>query len=193
MRRVILLAGLVAVLGYSVAYVVDANSQARGAQPSTARPPARLPGETTFIPGAALNEMLKQTGGDNPLRVVDAPGGQYGIFVMTGEPRTPQPGPITGGYHSEVAEIYHVINGTGNFATGGELENPTEVARDSERYRDAGPGATGTMKNHSLVPYGPGSIFIVPPGVPHNANFDIKTRTDYIIYRIDPKKTLPLK
>jgi mannose-6-phosphate isomerase-like protein (cupin superfamily) len=151
---------------------------------------ARTP-VTTVIPGDTLDEMLRQEPGDNPLRVVDSPDGQYGVFILTSEPR-PAGDAVNGGYHRDVGEIYRVVRGTGIFVTGGELIDPQEVATDSLRYSRAGGGESGRLRNPELVEYGPGSIFIVPPGVPHNATHEVKTRTEFIIYRFDPKGVLPL-
>lgn len=148
------------------------------------------PAVTTVVEAAKLEALLHQEGGDNPLRVVDSPDGHYGVFVLSSEAK-PAPATVNGGYHSAVGEIYHVINGTGVFVTNGEIENPEPVPADSLRYSRAGPGESGVLRNPQLVEYGPGSIFIVPPGVPHNATHEVFTRTDIIIYRFDPARTLP--
>jgi mannose-6-phosphate isomerase-like protein (cupin superfamily) len=151
-----------------------------------------MPSATTVIPGAMLEQLLMQEPGDNPLRVINSADGHYGVFVLTSDPRAASE-TVNGGYHSEIGEIYRVVNGTGTFVTGGELQNPTEVAADSARYSRAGPGASGTLVGAQLVEYGPGTIFIVPPGVPHNATYEVKTRSDFIVYRFDPNRVLPLQ
>jgi mannose-6-phosphate isomerase-like protein (cupin superfamily) len=149
-------------------------------------------GTTTVISGAALDALLQQTEGDNPLRVVDSPDGQYGVFVLSSQPRSaPADGTVSGGYHSAVAEIYHVVRGTGIFVTGGDLIDPVAVEADTARYTRAGPGESGRLNNAELVEYGPGSIFIVPPGVPHNATHAVTSDTDFLIYRFDPTRVLP--
>jgi len=147
---------------------------------------------TTVISPEALAELLRQEGGDNPLRVIASPDGQFGVFILSSEPRPAPEGAVTGGSHSAVGEIYHVVNGTGVFVTGGVLENPSEVESGSARYTRAGPGENGTIRDAQLVEYAPGSIFIVPPGVPHNATWEVRSRTDFLIYRFDPDNTLPL-
>ena len=157
---------------------------------SPAQESALAEGATVIEPGA-LEALLRQDSGDNPLRVIAGEGGQYGVFVLSSEPRQPGGGPPGGAYHSAIAEIYHVINGTGVFVTGGVLEDPQEVQGDSARFSRAGPGASGTLRDAQLVEYGPGSIFIVPPGVPHNATYEVRTATDFIIYRFDPMGVLP--
>lgn len=89
------------------------------------------------------------------------------------------------------AEIYHVVRGTGIFVTGGELIDRVAVEIDTARYTRAGPGESGRLNNAELVEYGPGSIFIVPPGVPHNATHAVTSDTDFLIYRFDPGRVLP--
>ncbi len=147
---------------------------------------------TVVIDGATLDAILTQNEGDNPLRVIDSADGQLGVFMLNSQPKAaPADGTVTGGYHGAVSEIYHVIRGTGTFVTDGELRNATEVAKDSARYSRAGPGESGTLENATLVEYGPGTIFIVPPGVPHNAAHEVTTETDFLIYRFDPDRVLP--
>jgi hypothetical protein len=147
---------------------------------------------TIVIDADTLNSFLNQNEGDNPLSVIDSEDGQLGIFMLSSPPRpAPADGAVTGGYHSAISEIYHVIRGTGTFVTDGELRDATEVEQDSARYSRAGPGASGPLANATLVEYGPGTIFIVPPGVPHNATHEVTSETDFLIYRFDPDRVLP--
>ena len=46
---------------------------------------------------------------------------------------------------------------------------------------------------HTLVRYEPGTIIFVPAGVPHFAGYDVLTKTDYLIIRVDPKRKINLK
>ena len=145
-----------------------------------------------MIDGTQLESLIDMNTGDNPVRVIDAPDGQYGVFLLTSEVRpAPANGVVNGGYHSKVGEIYRVVSGTGTFVTNGELVNPEAVAADTLRYSRAGPGESGMMRNAEIVTYGPGSIFIVPPGVPHNASHEMFTKTVFIVYRFDPERVLP--
>lgn len=148
---------------------------------------------TTVIPASLLEEMQRAQVGDTPLRVVGSPDANFGVAVLSAAPRAAAPnGEVVGFYHRHVGEIYHVVSGTGTFVTGGELVNPVEDAPDSITYRRAGPGERGTVRGAQLVEYGPGSIFIVPPGAIHSSIYEVFTRTDYIIYRFDPQKVIPL-
>jgi mannose-6-phosphate isomerase-like protein (cupin superfamily) len=148
--------------------------------------------ETVVIDGIQLDVLIAENTGDNPVRVIDSPDGQYGVFLLTSTVRAaPADGVVNGGYHSKVGEIYRVVSGTGTFVTNGELLDPVVVDEDSMRYSRAGPGESGALRNAELVPYGPGSIFIVPPGVPHNAGHAVFTKSVFIVYRFDPERVLP--
>ena|SRR5688572_15482538 len=147
---------------------------------------------TIVIDSTTLDTFLNQNDGDNPLSVIDSDDGQLGVFMLSSPVRpAPADGTVTGGYHSAISEIYHVIKGTGTFVTDGDLRDATEVEKDSARYSRAGPGESGPLENATLVEYGPGKIFIVPPGVPHNATHEVTSETDFLIYRFDPDRVLP--
>jgi mannose-6-phosphate isomerase-like protein (cupin superfamily) len=160
-------------------------------QNATATPP-----KATVIPSSALNTMFKTTVGDTrvdePLRVVPAGGGRYGIYVLTEDvrPAATATGPIRGQFHNEVGEIYHVVAGAGTFLIGSEVDPATVTSRVSVL---TGPGGNGVIKDPQFVKYQAGTILVIPPGVPHNATYEVTERTNFIIYRIDPKSSLPLK
>ena len=167
-------------------------AQGRGT-PYRGKPmPGKMEGTFTVYRGGELQSVLNQTGGDTPLRVASAPSGNYGAYILTYQPTAAQPGAnVNGTYHSEVAEIYYVINGSGTAMLGGELENATENDPESNGVKNVtGPSAGGVLKGATAVRFTPGTIFIVPPGVPHQAAYDILTKTDYLIIRVDPKKTI---
>src|SRR5689334_14985113 len=95
----------------------QAQGQGRGgAAPYRGKPmPPNTPGATfTVIRGGDLQTIVGQAGGDTPARVVNSPAGNYGVFVLTAQPNAARPdAPPNGTYHTETAEIYYVINGTG--------------------------------------------------------------------------------
>jgi uncharacterized RmlC-like cupin family protein len=147
------------------------------------------------IRSADLQAILSQGRGDTPARVVTSPSGNYGAYILTYQPTVPQPGAtVNGTYHTDTAEIYYVLNGSGTALLGGELENATENDPESTVVKNvSGPSAGGVLKNYTAVRYEPGTLFIVPPGVPHQAGYDVISKTDYLIIRVDPKKLINLK
>ena len=91
--------------------------------------PANTPGATfAVIRSGELAQVVAQQRGDTPVRVVGGPDGNYGAYVLTYYPQAPQPNaPINGTYHTDVAEIYYVINGTGTMAVGGDWKTPPKA------------------------------------------------------------------
>lgn len=151
---------------------------------------------TTVIPPSILEGLLEQEAGtplsSNPLRVIESTDNRVGVYVLSSDPSSAEL-PATGGYHRNVSEVYHVINGSGIFLSGGVLGDPTEVQVGTTRYEQSGPGATGAITNGDHIEYSPGMVIIVPPGVPHNALYRVDTRTDYVVYRYDPNRLLTLE
>jgi hypothetical protein len=79
-------------------------------------------------------------------------------------------------------------------ALGGELQSATELDPESRVIKAvSGPSAAGVCTGFNVVPYAPGTIIIVPPGVPHSSGYHIATKTDFLVIRIDPQKLIDLK
>jgi oxalate decarboxylase/phosphoglucose isomerase-like protein (cupin superfamily) len=189
---------LIALAGQDFAKRDQTPAQAQSQQRSTyqGKPmPPNMPGTYTVIRGADLQAVLAQTTGDTALRVTDAPSGHIGVFILTYQPLAPQPGaPARALYRTETTEIYYVLEGTGSMILGGELENATETDPQSQFVKTTtGPTASGTAKDYTVVRFSPGTVVIVPPGVPHYAPHDIISKTTFLLLRIDPKKTINLK
>src|SRR3989454_3427575 len=180
-----------------------ARLHAEGQQPQAQSPPVpgkpappNIPGTTfTFIPKADTEALMKGNIADTPARVVTiSNNGHFGAFVLHMEPRKPAPGPVTSFYHSEIAELYYVVRGSGTAMMGGELESATWDDSNSASIRQVrGPSVNGTMKNAQAQKFTAGDIFIVTPGVPHSVTYQVDERTDIIRAVIDPKGTLELK
>ena len=132
---------------------------------------------------------------DTPARVVKiGDNGRFGAFVLHMEPRKPAEAAVGSFYHSEIAELYYFIRGSGTAMLGGELENATWDDSNSASIRQVrGPSVNGTMKNAKAQKFTAGDIFIVSPGVPHSVTYQVDERTDIIRAVIDPKGTLELK
>jgi uncharacterized RmlC-like cupin family protein len=156
--------------------------------------PPKMPGTFTVIPAADLQSILAQPNGETALGVVDTPSGNYGAFILTYQPKVPQRGaPVIGLYHADVTLIYYVVDGTGSMALGGELENAKDTGPESRSAGVAGLTAEGVLKNYTVVKYAPGTVIIIPPGVPHQLGYENTSKSDFLIFRIDPKKTVKAK
>ena len=96
-------------------------------------PPGSLPGVFTVIPKTDIDKKMKAiedgTPGDIPVGVVDAGRYNLGVYALRYEPPAKPAAagaPVTGFYHSHIAEIYYIRSGSGFFHVGGELENVKE-------------------------------------------------------------------
>jgi mannose-6-phosphate isomerase-like protein (cupin superfamily) len=98
---------------------------------------------------------------------------------------TPDEGPVT---HDIVTEIYYILDGGGDFATGGTLIDPRPMMKDGKPSNPAsiGPSEKGTKvaggTSHHVAA---GDVVMIPPKVVHGF-----TRLDghvtYLVVRVNP-------
>ncbi len=71
--------------------------------------------------------------------------------------------------HAQVTEVYHIIDGSGTFVTGGTITNARPVPTDNVIHTIlVGPSTTGaSIQDGQSRHVGPGDVIIVPPGVAH--------------------------
>jgi mannose-6-phosphate isomerase-like protein (cupin superfamily) len=153
------------------------------------------PNAATYVPAADVDATLKKAlpsaVSDQPIRMVDAGGYNVGVAVVS-RPRTSKQGaPV---YHEKVAEIYHVISGSGTLVTGGTLENPKPRPVDATEVSQInGPSVTGTaVHGGETRQIKAGDVVIIPAGVVHWFS-EIQESLTYIVIRVDPEKVVPLK
>lgn len=124
---------------------------------------------------------------DTPIRVVDAGSLKVGIglvYRVTSK---------TAATHDKVSEVYHVIEGSGTFVTGGVLVNPER--RENLAYFNtlSGPGVTGAGIQGGVSRHlGKGDVVVIPAGTPHWFS-KIQSPLTYLVVRMDPSKQLTLK
>jgi mannose-6-phosphate isomerase-like protein (cupin superfamily) len=124
------------------------------------------------------------------LKVVDMGKYNVGVGVLHREPTTPGAAP-SGIAHSQVAEIYYVISGTGTFISGVKVVNRREQAPDAEVVRLAvGPSFNGTFEGGETRVISAGDVVIIPPGVLHGFT-EIKEQITYLSVRTDADHVLP--
>lgn len=94
--------------------------------------------------------------------------------------------------HSDITEIYYVIDGAGTFVTGGTMTSPTAAAADGNTVKVlVGPSTNGTgIEGGQSRKIGPGDVIIVPPGVAHWFSA-IEKDLDYLVFRVDVDHVLP--
>jgi len=94
--------------------------------------------------------------------------------------------------HSQVTEIYYVIDGAGMFVTGGTITGASPAAADGATVKIlVGPSTNGSgIEGGQRRRIGPGDVIIVPPGVAHWFSA-IEKDLDYLVFRVDADHVLP--
>jgi mannose-6-phosphate isomerase-like protein (cupin superfamily) len=151
-------------------------------------PPAGATDVTRAEFMTVLKSMNPDGVADHQIKVVDI--GRYnvavGILHRSGKAKQ------TAIAHSEITEIYYVIDGAGTFVTGGTMSTPTPAPAEGSTVKVlVGPSTTGpTIGGGQSRRIGPGDVIIVPPGVAHWFSA-IEKDLDYLVFRVDPSHVLP--
>lgn len=95
--------------------------------------------------------------------------------------------------HSQITEVYHVIEGQATLVTGGAIENAREAAADSTVVKVLNGPSTlgGAVQNGVSRKVGPGDVVIIPPNTPHWFSEITSDQIVYLVVRVDPHKILP--
>lgn len=135
-----------------------------------------------------LKSMNPDGVSDQQIKVVDIGAYNVAVGILHRSGKAKQ----TAIAHSEITEIYYVINGAGTFVTGGTMTNATAVAPEGTVVKVlVGPSTTGpTIVGGQSRRIGPGDVIIVPPGVAHWFSA-IESDLDYLVFRVDPGHVLP--
>lgn len=149
------------------------------------------------VTNAEIQDVLKKAPlekvTDKQLRVVSI-NGEYniGIGILR---RTKVSGNAAGQAleHSEVTEVYHILEGTGTLVTGGKIKNPKALSPDSETVKVlVGPSAEGGPVDGGVSQkVGPGDVIVVPANTPHWFSEIPSKEIVYLVIRVDPHKVLP--
>lgn len=180
-----------------------------GAVGEEARPPAETPGTTDSRAAvvrsseiaSAVEGLSPHLTDDEPLRVLDAGTIRLGAFVVgrpnvTAAARIAPDGTVAvteGLQLDKVSSVLQVLNGAGDFVTGGTLINPVHMAEDDPDASVIGPGSRGkAIRGGARRRIGRGDIVIIPAGVPHGFA-SIESPITYLVIRADSGRSLPLK
>jgi hypothetical protein len=166
------------------------------AQPTAVSP--HLPrGTAVDISGNEIQTVVKKTASapvsDQQIRVVSI-NGEYnvGVGVVHRAKTTPQTAG-NGIEHSQITEIYHVIEGAATLVTGGTIENARETPADSQVVKvlngpsTGGGKITGGTSRHVVA----GDVVVIPPNTPHWFSEIESDQIVYLVIRVDPHKVLP--
>ena len=139
---------------------------------------------------AVLEQAIADGVADTPIRTIDAGGHHVGVALVH---RGPAADVVAGTIHSEVTEVYTIVEGAGTLVTGGRLIDPRPRENTARRRLVSGPGWTGTgMDGGTTREVAEGDIIIIPAGTPHYFS-DVPESITYTVVRIDPGRGLTLK
>ena len=182
-----------------VPFMLSGTSSSQAQTPAqTSAPSPQLPrGVATDVTNAEIKTAVQKTVSaavsDQQLRVVSI-NGEYNIGVgVVHRAKTEGRNPGGGIEHSQITEVYHIIEGAGTLVTGGTIENPKESPPDSSVVKVLnGPSSGGgVIQNGVSRKVGPGDVVIIPPNTPHWFSEITSEQITYLVVRIDPRKVLP--
>jgi mannose-6-phosphate isomerase-like protein (cupin superfamily) len=126
---------------------------------------------------------------DQQIRVVDMGKYNVAVGVLHRSAKPAQQGAID---HAQVTEVYHIIDGSGTFVTGGAIASPRPVAADNVIVTTlVGPSTTGaSIQSGQSRHVGPGDVIIIPPGVAHWFSH-VDSDMNYLVVRVDGDHILP--
>jgi mannose-6-phosphate isomerase-like protein (cupin superfamily) len=151
-------------------------------------PPAPATDITRAEFATVLKSMNPDGVADQQIKVVDI--GKYnvavGILHRSGKAKQ------NAIAHSDITEIYYVIDGAGMFVTGGNMMNSSVADPNGSTVKVlVGPSTNGSgIEGGQSRRIGPGDVIIVPPGVAHWFSA-IEKDLDYVVFRVDPNHVLP--
>lgn len=154
-------------------------------------------GTATDVNSAEIQALVQKTASDRisdqAIRVVSI-NGEYNVGVGVVH-RSKTSGAQAGGgiEHSQITEIYHVIEGNATLITGGSMDNLSEFPVDHPVVTVLNGPSTrgGPIQNGVSRKIGPGDVVIIPPNTPHWFSEITSDQIVYLVVRVDPHKVLP--
>jgi mannose-6-phosphate isomerase-like protein (cupin superfamily) len=166
----------------AVSVLLASSARAQPAPPASATDVTR----TDFM--TVLKSMNPDGVTDQQVKVVDIGAYNVAVGILHRSGKAKQ----TAIAHSDITEIYYVINGAGTFVTGGTMNGAAAVDPAGTVVKVlVGPSTTGlAIGGGQSRRIGPGDVIIVPPGVAHWFSA-IESDLDYLVFRVDPGHVLP--
>jgi mannose-6-phosphate isomerase-like protein (cupin superfamily) len=163
------------------------------AQAVTSSQPTMPPRTATDITSVAVRAVIANAPPDGiqdqQIRVVDMGKYNVAVGVLHRSAKPAQQGAID---HAQVTEVYHIIEGSGTFVTGGTIVNARAVPTDNVIHTTlVGASTTGaSIQGGQTRHVGPGDVIIVPPGVAHWFS-KVDADMNYLVVRVDGDHILP--
>jgi cupin len=183
---------------FAVAFVLSLPGRLLAqTQSAQAVAPHQPRGTATDVSSAEIQALVKKTASDRisdqAIRVVSI-NGEYNVGVGVVH-RAKTSGAQAGGgiEHSQITEIYHVIEGNATLVTGGSMDNLSEFPADHPVVTVLNGPSTrgGPIQNGVSRKIGPGDVVIIPPNTPHWFSEIASDQIVYLVVRVDPHKVLP--
>ena len=160
-----------------------------------AQTPHEPRGTATDVTKAEIEATVQKTASaavsDQAIRVVSI-NGEYNVGVgVVHRAKTKSAGGAV--EHSQITEVYHVIEGNATLVTGGVIEKERDFPPESTVVKvlngpsTQGPGVTGGASRK----VGPGDVVVIPPNTPHWFSEISSDQIVYLVVRMDPHKVLP--
>jgi len=154
-------------------------------------------GTATDVTNDDIQATVKKTASaavsDHAIRVVSV-NDEYNVGIGVVH-RAKTAGRPAGGAieHSQITEIYHIMEGSTTLVTGGSIENPRESPPEGMVVKVLNGPSTGggTVQNGVSRKVGPGDVVIIPPNTPHWFSEIVSDQIVYLVVRVDPHKVLP--
>jgi|SRR5579871_1018037 len=150
----------------------------------------------TYISGDEIQQYFKRVAtvpvADQQVRAVDIGKGHVAIGVISRGKTAGGVSPVA--EHSQVSEVYHIIDGSGTLVTGPDITEMKPRPADSDSVKLLnGPGNDGkSIRNGVTYQLKAGDVVVIPAGTGHwFTNIDDHIR--YLMVRIDPDAVTPLK
>lgn len=154
-------------------------------------------GTATDVTNAEIQATLAKTPtaavSDQQIRVVNV-NGEYNVGVgVVHRAKTAGRNAANGIEHSQITEVYHVIEGNATFVTGGTIENAKDTPPESVVVKVLNGPSTGggAILNGTSRKVVPGDVVIIPPNTPHWFSEITSDQIVYLVIRVDPHKVLP--
>jgi mannose-6-phosphate isomerase-like protein (cupin superfamily) len=138
---------------------------------------------------STLHELPAGKGTEQILSMVNVGRMDVGVAVMRR-----MPGKQGAVMHDQLTEVYHILAGSGVLVTGRQMEDSKRMDPEGKVVKElAGPSSSGTSirEGHSQH-FVAGDVVIIPAGVAHWFS-SLDSAVDYLVVRIDPDRSIPLK
>jgi hypothetical protein len=181
-------------LVFALPFTSNCAAQTQNAPPATPHLPR---GTATDVSSTEIQSLVQKTASDRvsdqAIRVVGI-NGEYNVGVGVVH-RAKTSGEQAGGgiEHSQITEIYHVMEGNATLVTGGSMDNTSEFPANHPVVAVLNGPSTrgGPIHNGVTRKIGPGDVVIIPPNTPHWFSEITSDQIVYLVVRVDPHKVLP--